>query len=220
VHHGHEEPEEDNAASQEDAGHEVSHHVPDPHHGEGTGGYHPHESPWTILVPLTVLSLGAVFAGFIFSGDFIHSASFWNGAIAYNEHLIHAMEEIPLWAKLSATIAMLLGFATAWFAYIRDPSIPEKFVAQFRYVYLFVYNKWYFDQLYNVVFVRPAFWLGRQFWQRGDVGIIDRFGPNGAAWVTVQGAALAKRVQSGYLYSYALVMLLGLVAAISWVMVR
>ena len=70
------------------------------------------------------------------------------------------------------------------------------------------------------MFAKPAFWLGRQFWQKVDVGIIDRFGPDGAAWVTVQGAARAKRVQSGYLYSYALVMLLGLVAAISWEMVR
>ena len=220
VHHGHDEPEEDNAAAQEDAGHEVTHHVPDPHHGEGTGGYHPHESPWTMLVPLTVLSVGAVLAGRLFIADFIHSASFWNGAIAYNTHLIEAMEHIPLWASLSATIAMLIGFAVALWAYIFDTSIPGKFVAQFRLVYLFVYNKWYFDQLYNVVFVKPAFWLGRQFWQKGDVGIIDRFGPDGVAWVTVQGAALAKRVQSGYLYSYALVMLLGLVAAISWVMVR
>ena len=220
VHHGHDEPEEDNAAAQEDAGHEVTHHVPDPRHGEGTGGYHPHESPWTMLVPLTVLSVGAVLPGRLFIADFIHSASFWNGAIAYNTHLIEAMEHIPLWASLSATIAMLIGFAVALWAYIFDTSIPGKFVAQFRLVYLFVYNKWYFDQLYNVVFVKPAFWLGRQFWQKGDVGIIDRFGPDGVAWVTVQGAALAKRVQSGYLYSYALVMLLGLVAAISWVMVR
>jgi len=206
----------------------IQHAVHDAHHGhddhghheDGTGGYHPHESPWNMLLPLGVLSLGAVFAGLVFIPDFIHSANFWNGAIAYNEHLIHAMEEIPEWAKLSATAAMLLGFATAWMAYIRDTSIPGKFVAQFRYVYLFVYNKWYFDELYNAVFVKPAFWFGRQLWQKGDVGIIDRFGPDGAAWATVKGAALAKKVQSGYLYSYALVMLIGLVAAISWVMVR
>jgi len=200
-------------------------HGADPHHddhghGDGTGGYHPHESPWTILVPLGLLSVGAVFAGFVFNGAFIDGAAFWNGSVAYDEHLIHAMHEVPLWVKLTATFVMLAGFAIAWLAYIKDTSIPGKFVDQFRNLHAFVYNKWYFDELYNVVFVKPAFWLGRVFWQKGDVGIIDRFGPDGAAWVTVQGAALAKKVQSGYLYSYALIMLLGLVAAITWLMVR
>jgi NADH-quinone oxidoreductase subunit L len=205
-------------------GHEAhGHHAHDDHHddhahGDGTGGYHPHESPWTMLVPLGLLSVGAVFAGFVFSPKFIDSAAFWNGSIAYDEHLIHAMHGVPLWVKLSATIVMLVGLSIAWLAYIKDTSIPAKFVEQFRYLHTFVYNKWYFDELYNAVFVKPAFWLGRVFWQKGDVGIIDRFGPDGAAWVTVKGAALAKKVQSGYLYSYALVMLLGLVAAISWMM--
>ena len=73
--------------------------------------------------------------------------------------------------------------------------------------------------LYHFLFVRPAFWIGRLFWRGGDVGIIDRFGPNGAAWAGVQGTRLAHTVQSGYLYSYALVMLLGLIGAVSWVMV-
>ncbi|MBS1239346.1 MAG: dehydrogenase subunit, partial [Proteobacteria bacterium] len=185
-----------------------------------TGGYHPHESPWTMLLPLGLLSVGAIFSGFAFSPAFINSEAFWNGAVAYNEHLIHAMHEVPLWVKLTATAVMLTGFAIAWLAYVRDTSIPAKFVGQFRLLHAFVYNKWYFDELYNVLFVKPAFWLGRQFWLRGDVGIIDRFGPDGAAWVVVKGAVLAKKVQSGYLYNYALVMLLGLVAAISWMMVH
>ena len=170
--------------------------------------------------PLVVLSVGAVLAGFVFQPAFINTESFWQGAIAYNEHLIHAMHGLPLGVKLSATVVMLTGFAIAWFAYIKDTSIPAKFTEQFRLVYLFLYNKWYFDELYNFLFVRPAFWLGRKFWLWGDVGIIDRFGPNGAAWVVEKGAVVAKRIQSGYLYSYALVMLLGLVAAISWMMAR
>ena len=196
------------------------HKTPEQAGEDTTGGYHPHESPWTMLVPLGLLSVGAVFAGFVFSPAFIDSESFWNGAIAYNEHLIHEMHEVPLWVKLSATIVMLIGLLIAWFAYIKDTSIPAKFVEQFRMLHAFLYNKWYFDELYNVVFVKPAFWLGRQFWKKGDVGIIDRFGPNGAAWVVEKGAGVAKRIQSGYLNSYALIMLLGLVAAISWVMVR
>ena len=111
---------------------------------------------------------------------------------------------------------MLIGFSITWLAYIKDTSIPAKTVKQLGPLYRFLYNKWYFDELYNVVFVKPAFWLGRIFWQKGDVGIIDRFGPNGAAWVVEKGAVVAKKVQSGYLYSYALVMLIGLVGAVTW----
>ena len=113
---------------------------------------------------------------------------------------------------------MIVGFVTAWWAYIKNPSVPAKFVEQFRYVHQFVFNKWYFDELYNLIFVKPSFWLGRIFWKRGDEQTIDRFGPNGAAWVVQRGAVLAKKVQSGYLYSYALIMLVGVVAAITWVL--
>jgi len=214
VHGDHDHP------SDEHAGHDVAHHVPDPHHGDGTAGYHPHESPLTMLVPLALLSLGAVFAGFVFHHAFIDEGAFWNGSIAYNEHLIHAMHEVPLLVKLAATIVMVIGFLIALQAYIRDTSIPEKAATQLGPVYRFFFNKWYFDELYNVVFVKPAFWLGRVLWQKGDVGIIDRFGPDGAAWVTQKGAVAAKRFQSGYLTNYALIMLIGLVAAVTWVLVQ
>jgi NADH-quinone oxidoreductase subunit L len=217
--HGHAVAHADNPPAQEHAGEDVAHHVPDPDHGDGTAGYHPHESPWAMLVPLMVLSLGAVFAGFLFHHAFIEEEAFWNGSIAFNEHLIHAMHEVPLWVKLSATIAMLLGLLGAFMAYIRNTAIPAATAAQLGPVYRFLFNKWYFDELYNFLFVRPAFWLGRQFWQRGDVGVIDRFGPNGAAWIVAKGSVFARKVQSGYLTSYALIMLLGLVAALSWVLV-
>ena len=190
------------------------------HHDDGTAGYHPHESPLTMLIPLGVLSLGAVFAGFIFHEAFINEADFWKGSIFYNEQLIHAMHEVPLWVKWAPFAVMLTGLGIAWYAYIRNPRFPAMFVEQFTVLHRFVYNKWYFDELYDLIFVRPAFWIGRQFWQRGDVGIIDRFGPDGAARLVALGSGYAQRVQSGYLYSYALFMLLGLVAAISWVMVR
>jgi NADH-quinone oxidoreductase subunit L len=207
----------------------IQHAVHDDHHGhddhahashDGTAGYHPHESPLAMLIPLGVLSLGAIFAGWVFSHGFIEDAEFWGSSIAYNEHLMHAMHEVPLWVKLSATIVMLLGLFTAWWAYIKDTSLPAAFVAQLGVVHKFVYNKWYFDELYNFLFVRPAFWLGDKFWKLGDIGLIDRFGPNGAAWAVVQGSNYARKVQSGYLYSYALVMLLGLVAAVTWVIAR
>ncbi|NTZ41601.1 NADH-quinone oxidoreductase subunit L [Altererythrobacter sp. SALINAS58] len=218
VHHGHDGPDEANPAWQEDAGHAVTHDVPAPGDMEGTAGYHPHESPVSMLIPLAVLSLGAIFAGWLFSEAFLDSAEFWDGSIYYNEGLIHAMHGTPLWVKLTATIVMLVGLLIAWFAYIRDTSVPGKFVEQFRLLHAFLFNKWYFDELYDRIFVRPAFWFGRKFWKVGDEGGIDRFGPDGAAWLVSRGSVGARKFQSGYLYSYALIMLLGVVAAITWVL--
>ncbi len=190
-------------------------------HGDGTAGYHPHESPLTILIPLGVLSLGAVLAGFGFHHAFISEGGghFWKGSIDFAEGLIHHMHEVPLWVKWAPFAVMLTGFAVAWYAYIRRPDFPATFVAQASVLHRFFYNKWYFDELYDFLFVRPAFWIGRLFWKQGDVGIVDRFGPDGAAWLVAQGSRAAQKVQTGYLYSYALVMLLGLVGAVSWAMV-
>ena len=111
---------------------------------------------------------------------------------------------------------MLVGLWVAWNNYIRDPNAPGRFVATFPGIYRFVSNKWYFDELYDVLFVRPTLWLGRLFWKRGDEGTIDRFGPHGAAYAVGIGNRVTTRFQSGYLYSYALVMLLGLIGAASW----
>jgi NADH-quinone oxidoreductase subunit L len=212
------------AHGHDDHGHDTHAHHDDHGHAEddGTAGYHPHESPWPMLVPLIVLSLGAVFAGAVFHGSFVGietGGDFWKGSLAFDKSLFEAAEHIPLWVKWAPFTVMLTGLVVAWVAYIAVPSIPAAFVKAFRPLHTFVYNKWYFDELYGFLFVRPAFWLGRQFWKLGDIGFIDRFGPNGAAWVVAKGSLGAKRFQSGYLTSYALVMLLGLVAAVSWVMV-
>ena len=206
--------------------HGNDHHAPTPYadaHDDGTAGYHPHESPLSMLVPLALLAFGAVFAGFIYHHSFLdaeHGAEFWRGSIAFDEKLMHAMHGVPLLVKLSATIVMLTGLGIAWWAYIRDTSIPGRFVATFRPLYNFLLNKWYWDELYSVLIVKPAFALGRLFWKGGDEGTIDRFGPNGLAATVAGGSRLAARLQSGYLYTYALVMLLGLSAAATWVMVR
>jgi len=205
VHHQHEDPEME-------AGH--GEHVRNP---EGTAGYHPHESPWTILVPLAVLSIGAIFAGYVYHHAYVEDGAFWAGAIAFNEHLVHAMHEVPGWVKWAPFVVMATGFLIAWYGYIRNTSFPARVAEEFGVVYRFLYNKWYFDELYDFLFVRPAFRIGRWFWQLGDIGIIDRFGPNGAAWAVARGSTYAQKLQSGYLYSYALVMLLGLVGAVSWV---
>jgi NADH-quinone oxidoreductase subunit L len=216
----------------------IQHAVHDEHHGhddhahdhhgthdDGTAGYHPHESPWPMLVPLGVLTLGAIAAGYLFKYDFIYAeeggTAFWAASTLYfNEHLIHAMHHVPLWVKLASTVAMLTGLFTAWMMYIRKPGSAQALAGHFEPLYKFFLNKWYFDELYNLIFVKPAFWFGRLFWKGGDIGIIDRFGPNGSAAAVGLGSRIAVRMQSGYLYTYALVMLLGLVAAISWFMVQ
>jgi NADH-quinone oxidoreductase subunit L len=193
-------------------------------HSDGTAGYHPHESPLSMLIPLGILTLGAVFAGFVFHGGFIEAETgkaFWaNSTLFFNEHLMHAMHEVPLWVKLSSTVAMLTGLLVAYVMYQQSKDAPQRLATAFAPLYRFFLNKWYFDELYNAVFVRPAFWFGRLFWKQGDIGIIDRFGPNGSAAVVSFGSKLAVKMQSGYLYTYALVMLLGLVTAVSWMMVR
>ena len=183
---------------------------------EGTGGYHPHESPLTMLVPICLLAVGAVAAGFTFAHFFLDSAEFWNGSVAFDEHLAHAMHDVPLWVKLTATFVMLVGLAIAYNNYIRNPGAAAVFVRQMGGIHRFVKNKWYFDELYERIFVRPAIWFGRLFWKRGDEGTIDRFGPHGAAYAVGIGNRITARLQSGYLYSYALVMLLGLIGAASW----
>jgi NADH-quinone oxidoreductase subunit L len=206
-------------------GHDDHHHSGHTHgYDDGTAGYHPHESPLSMLIPLGVLASGAVLAGFLFHGGFLEpetGKAFWaNSTLAFNEHLMHAMHEVPMWVKLSSTAAMLTGLFTAYMMYIRSNDAPQKLAATFRPLYNFFFNKWYFDELYDFIFVKPAFWLGRLFWKGGDVGIIDRFGPNGSAAVVAFSSRMAVRMQSGYLYTYALVMLLGLVAAVSWMMVQ
>jgi NADH-quinone oxidoreductase subunit L len=187
---------------------------------EGTAGYHPHESPWTILVPLGLLSLGAIFAGQLFHGAFVeaeHGASFWAGSVAFDEHLAHAMHEVPGWVKYTPFAVMLIGLAIAYRNYIAKPDAPAAFVAMFGGLHKFLMHKWYFDELYDLVFVRPAIKLGRFFWKRGDEQTIDRFGPHGAAYAVGIGNRITTRFQSGYVYSYALVMLLGLIGAATWV---
>jgi NADH-quinone oxidoreductase subunit L len=205
------------------------HDSPDAEHGDsahdarriatGTGGYQPHESPLTMLVPIALLALGALLAGQVFHGVFTdpeRAPEFWRASLAFSQHLAHAAHESPLWVKLTPGIVMLAGLWIAWHNYIRRPGAADRFVALFPGVYRFVANKWYFDELYDFLFVRPAWWLGRLFWKGGDQGTIDRFGPHGAAYAVDIGNRITARLQSGYLNAYALVMLLGLIGAASW----
>jgi len=207
-------PEQEHAGDAPPVAHPGRHDV-----AHGTGGYHPHESPWTMLLPLALLSVGAIFAGWAFHHSFLEAepgAAFWRGSLVFDTHLMHAMHDVPLWVKLSATAAMLAGLLIALWAYLWDPSVPRRFTATFRGLYAFLLNKWYFDELYQLLFVRPSFLIGRLFWRGGDEGTIDRFGPNGVAALVAGTSRISVRLQSGYLYTYAFVMLIGLAAAATW----
>ena len=127
---------------------------------------------------------------------------------------------MPALVHWAPAIVMALGLAIAWAVYVRNPGSAARFVAMFRQLHKFLYNKWYFDELYDVAIVRPAKWFGRLFWQGGDKGIIDRFGPDGVSDLVAQGSVISRRFQSGLVYSYALVMLLGVAAFFTWFMVR
>ena len=180
---------------------------------------HAHESPWTMMLPLAVLSAGAIFAGVVFAGYFIghHENEFWGAALFRSEtnHILHEMHDVPGWVPYSSLIAMLIGFGIAWVYYIGAPWLPAATARAFKPLYLFLLNKWYFDELYNLIFVRPAFAIGRLLWKGGDGAIID-----GAIDGTAAGVGRVTervvRLQTGYLYHYAFAMLLGVAALMTW----
>jgi NADH-quinone oxidoreductase subunit L len=194
-------------------------------HDVHTGGhaFEPHESPSTMLIPLYVLSFGALFAGVLFSSHFIgeHQAEFWQGAIYYgpNNHILEDMEKIPFLIKQLPTLMLALGFALAWYGYIRNQKAPAGWAKQNPIIYDFLSHKWYFDELYDMIFVKPAFMIGRLFWKRGDVGIIDRFGPDGLSAAVVDVTKQAVRLQTGYVYHYAFAMLIGVTVLATWYVV-
>jgi NADH-quinone oxidoreductase subunit L len=178
-----------------------------------------HESPKVMLIPLYVLAVGAVFAGFIFSDHFIGTQyeEFWAGSLfLVGENIMEAAHHVPGWVIASPFIAMVLGLVIAWYFYIKEPSMPGKFISTFRLAYELSFNKWYFDELYDILFVRPAMKLGYFLWKRGDEDTIDRYGPDGVSASVVRVAEKFRNLQTGYLYHYAFAMLIGLSAFVSW----
>ncbi|UDL89872.1 NADH-quinone oxidoreductase subunit L [Mesorhizobium sp. PAMC28654] len=190
------------------ASHDVMHHV--------------HESPPVMLVPLFILAAGALFAGIIFHGAFIGEgyAEFWKASLFTlpDNHILHEIHELPLWVELSPFIAMVIGFALAWKFYIRSPEMPKNLAAQHRGLYAFLLNKWYFDELYDFLFVRPAKRLGTFLWKTGDGTIIDGLGPDGISARVVDVTNRVVKLQTGYLYHYAFAMLIGVAALVTWMM--
>ncbi len=191
------------------------------HDDHGHGAHEPHESPFVMLLPLAILAGGAVAAGFVFAPYFIgHDyKAFWAGSIAEgpNNHIMHAMHEVPGWVGWAPFIAMVAGFALAFLYYIAVPSLPAATARAFRPLYLFFLNKWYFDELYDWLFVRPAFWLGRVLWKGGDGAIIDGT-IDGTAKTVGWTTGKVVKLQTGYVYTYAFAMLIGVAALIAWAM--
>jgi len=192
------------------AGHEVMHHV--------------HESPKVMLAPLVFLALGAIFAGGIahefFVGD--ERASFWgNSILVLAEHdPLEGIDRIPAIISLLPLIFAVLGIAAAYVFYMIRPGWPALVAARLRPLYLFLLNKWYFDELYDWLFVRPAFAIGRGLWKQGDGATIDGLGPDGMSALTIRLAVRAGRLQTGYVYHYAFAILIGAVIMVSWYLLQ
>jgi NADH-quinone oxidoreductase subunit L len=178
---------------------------------------HVHESPQVMLVPLYILAAGALLAGFVFHDYFIGEGfkDFWKGAVAENE-IMHTMHGVPGWVAYEPTIAMVLGFLLAFWFYIRNTSLPRRLAEMHWPIYQFLLNKWYFDEAYDMLIVRPAMWLGRVFWKQGDGMVIDGLGPDGVSARVIDTARGAVRIQTGFVYHYAFAMLIGVAALISW----
>ena len=184
--------------------------------------HHVHESPPVMLVPLFILAVGALFAGVVFHDYFIGEAyaEFWKGAIFTldTNHILHDFHGVPMWVKLAPFAAMIGGFAMAYLFYIRSPEMPKALAQRHRGLYAFLLNKWYFDELYDFLFVRPAKWLGRFLWKKGDGWLIDGFGADGVSARVVDITNRVVKLQTGYLYHYAFAMLIGVAALVTWMM--
>jgi NADH-quinone oxidoreductase subunit L len=179
---------------------------------------HAHESPPVMIAPLLVLALGAVFSGYLAKEYFVgHDMNeFWGGSILMLHNIIEEAHHVPFWVKKLPILVGVIGIFAAFVMYILKPNWPAAFVARIRPVHTFVYNKWFFDELYDRVFVRPSFVLGRGLWKSGDGAVIDGVGPDGIAAATRNLAGRASRLQSGFVYHYAFAMLIGLVLLATW----
>jgi NADH-quinone oxidoreductase subunit L len=181
-----------------------------------------HESPMVMLIPLGFLAAGSVLAGLpfkeIFAGHGVEGFFRESLAFAKSNHVLEDMHHVPLYVGILPTVMMLVGFLVAWHFYIRRPDIPVELARQHDWLYRFLLNKWYFDELYDLIFVRPTKWLGRTLWKSGDGWLIDGFGPDGVSARVLDVTRNVMRLQTGYLYHYAFAMLIGAAAFITWFM--
>jgi NADH-quinone oxidoreductase subunit L len=222
--HGHDSHHVDDRTDHAAATHGAA-HKPDAH-GHGEHHHEPHESPLVMLVPLGLLALGAAVAGFAFARLFIGTGAagapdpykaFWAKSIfeGPQNHILHEMHKVPALVGWAPTIAMAAGFGLAYLYYMAAPWLPAATARAFRPLYLFLLNKWYFDELYDWLFVRPAHAIGRILWKGGDGAIIDGAIDGTAAGVN-RATGRVVRLQTGYVYHYAFAMLIGLAAIVTW----
>jgi NADH-quinone oxidoreductase subunit L len=186
----------------------------------GHGPIEPHESPWVMRIPLIVLALGAAVAGWAFANQFIGEGrtEFWRSAI-FNlggKTPLAEPSALPAWVVWAPLVVTAIGFFSAWWVYIRNEGMGARIAARRDPVWTFLYNKWFFDELYDALFVRTAMWLGDLFWKGGDQRIIDGLGPDGVSALSYAAGRRTGRLQTGYVYHYAFVMLVGVVALLSY----
>jgi len=181
---------------------------------------HAHESPLVMLVPLGLLAIGSIAAGYpvlaLFTGHGADTVFHDALRLVTADKLYEAAEKLPLLVTLSPTVMMIGGFLVAWYFYIRRPDVPRELARQQQLLYQFLLNKWYFDEIYDFLIVRPVMWLGRVLWKGGDGFIIDGFGPDGVSARVLDVTRNVIRLQTGYLYHYAFAMLIGVAIAITW----
>jgi NADH-quinone oxidoreductase subunit L len=171
-----------------------------------------------MLIPIGVLAAGSILAGFpfkeLFAGHGVEE--FFRDSIKMNPHIIEEMHHIPQSIAFLPTVMMALGFLVSWVFYIRRPYLPVELADQQPLLYQFLLNKWYFDELYELIFVRPTKWIGRVLWKVGDGYIIDGLGPDGVSARVLDVTRNVVRLQTGYLYHYAFAMLIGVAGLITW----
>ena len=180
---------------------------------------HVHESPWVMLVPLLVLSVGAITTGFVFAPYFIgdHAHAFWGAAIFNNpeKHMMEALHHAPEWVPTVAKAVAFSGIGLAFLLYMGFPKVPGQLAAAVPWLYRFLLNKWYFDELYDRIFVKPAMRAANFLWKTGDTKYIDGM-PNGAAALAAGASRGAVQLQTGRVASYAFAMIIGLVVFVTF----
>jgi NADH-quinone oxidoreductase subunit L len=194
-------------------------------HGEPHDRQHwrdAHESPMVMLIPLGFLAFGSIMAGLpfkeIFAGHGVEGFFRESLAFAKSNTVLEDMHHVPLQIGMLPTVMMAVGFVVAWYFYIRRPDIPVELARTQEPLYKFLLNKWYFDELYEIIFVRPMKWLGYTLWKGGDGWLIDGFGPDGVSARVLDVTRNVMRLQTGYLYHYAFAMLIGAALFITWFM--
>ena len=176
-----------------------------------------HESPMVMIIPLIILSIGAIFAGYLFKDLFItygEDSYFWAESIKFLKPL--STEHPPLWFIFTTPTLVLISIPLAYYLFVKNKDLPNAFVESNKPLYNFLINKWYFDELYNFIFIESSKKIGLFFWKIIDLKIIDRFGPDGVSSLFKNLSIKASKFQSGFIYQYAFMILIGFSALLTY----